>query len=82
MVQTAKNQERYDSSPRNGAVHQLRSGHPLLQPLVMPAPVEVRDVLAEYPAYLVPSEDDNVIETLASEALFSAISSCGPRRRS
>ena len=83
VVKTARNRERNDLSRRNGAVHQLWSGDPLLQSLTGPAPVDVPDVLAEYPAQVVLSEDDNVIEARAPDAPQEPlISSCGLRRRS
>ena len=49
-------------------VSRMRSGDSLLQSLMRPAPVEVRDELAEHDVEVALFEDDNVIEALASDA--------------
>jgi hypothetical protein len=67
VVQT-KNRKRHDLAPCNRAVSGIRSGDALPESLTRPAPVEVGYVLVEHDVEVVLSEDDNVIEALASDA--------------
>jgi hypothetical protein len=68
VVQAPKDRNRHDLSFRSRAVHRLGGWDPLLQSLMRPSPIEVRDVLAEHDVQVALSEDDDVVEALASNA--------------